>query len=143
MGQFLDVTMDIAEGDLTKKGKVTEDVLGNVVDSINLMVEELAGTLRGMQNASNSVTGGSRAMLNSTAQIEQGAMTTTQEARRVAQQAQDVNTNIQEMAQIANASADTARKALQASLQGQQAVVSTLEGMQNIRGSAEAVSAAG
>lgn len=141
VGEFLDVTMDIADGDLTKRGKVTGDVLGNVVDSINLMVEELAGTLRGVQNASNSVTGGSRAMLNSTAQIEQGAMTTTQEARRVAQQAQDVNTNIQEMAQIANASADTARKALQASLQGQQAVVSTLEGMQNIRGSAEAVSA--
>ena len=34
IGQFLDVTMDIAEGDLTKRGQVTEDVLGNVVDSI-------------------------------------------------------------------------------------------------------------
>lgn len=140
VGEFLDVTMDIAEGDLTKRGKVTEDVLGNVVDSINLMVEELSETLRGVQNASNSVTGGSRAMLNSTAQIEQGAMTTTQEALRVARQAQDINTHIQEMAQIANASADTARKALQASVQGQQAVISTLEGMQNIRGSSEAVS---
>ena len=140
VGEFLDVTMDIADGDLTKRGKVTEDVLGNVVDSINLMVDELADTLKGVQNASNSVTGGSRAMLSSTAQIEQGAMTTTQEAIRVAQQAQDVNTNIQEMAQIANASADTARKALQASVQGQQAVISTLEGMQNIRVSSAAVS---
>ncbi len=59
IGQFLDVTMDIAEGDLTKRGRVTEDVLGNVVDSINLMTEELGQVLRDVQRASNSVTGGS------------------------------------------------------------------------------------
>ena len=45
IGEFLDVTMVIADGDLTKRGKVTEDVLGNVVDSINLMTDELASVL--------------------------------------------------------------------------------------------------
>ncbi|WP_135229053.1 methyl-accepting chemotaxis protein [Deinococcus fonticola] len=140
VGQFLDVTMDIAEGDLTKRGKVTNDVLGNVVDSINVMVEELGETLRGVQTASSSVTGGSRAMLSSTAQIEQGASVTTEEALRVARQAQEVNVSIQEMARLAQRSADTARQALIASQEGQQAVSSTLEGMQNIRGSSEAVS---
>lgn len=141
VGQFLDVTMDIADGDLTKRGQVTGDVLGNVVDSINLMVEELADTLRGVQAASDSVTGGSRAMLNSTAQIEHGATVTTEETRKVARQAQDVNINIQEMARLAQESAQTARQALQASQEGQQAVTSTLEGMQNIRSSSETMSA--
>ena len=37
---FLDTAMEIAQGDLTRRGEVTSDVLGSVVDAINLMVEE-------------------------------------------------------------------------------------------------------
>uniref|UniRef100_UPI0025DD2AE6 HAMP domain-containing protein n=1 Tax=Deinococcus sp. TaxID=47478 RepID=UPI0025DD2AE6 len=55
IGSFLDVTMNIADGDLTQRGKVSDDVLGNVVDSINVMVEELGGVLRGVRTASGSV----------------------------------------------------------------------------------------
>lgn len=131
--EFLDVTMDIADGDLTKRGKVTEDVLGNVVDSINLMTEELASTLRGVQNASQSVTNGSQTMLNTTKRIQEGTTLTNEEVRRVAAQVQNITAQIQEMAKIAQTSAETARQALQASEQGQQAVTGTLEGMQNIR----------
>uniref|UniRef100_UPI0025D3D68D methyl-accepting chemotaxis protein n=1 Tax=Deinococcus sp. TaxID=47478 RepID=UPI0025D3D68D len=55
INSFLDVTMNIADGDLTQRGKVSDDVLGNVVDSINVMVEELGGVLRGVRTASGSV----------------------------------------------------------------------------------------
>ncbi|WP_291424656.1 methyl-accepting chemotaxis protein [Deinococcus sp.] len=139
IGEFLNVTMDIAEGDLTQRGKVTEDVLGNVVDSINLMAEELADTLKDVQHASQSVTSGSQAMLGTTEQIERGAASTTEQARRVAQQAQDVNARIQEMARAAQVSAETARQALLASQQGQEAVTSTLSGMAEIRSSSQSV----
>jgi len=85
IGSFLDVTMDIAGGDLTRRGVVSEDVLGNVVDSINLMVDELGQVLGEVQKASVSVTDASRDMLRTTDQIVQGAGTTTQETRRVAE----------------------------------------------------------
>ncbi|PJI36910.1 hypothetical protein CTI14_70935, partial [Methylobacterium radiotolerans] len=39
--------------DLTKRGKVTEDVLGNVVDSINVMVDELSDLLRNVQDVAD------------------------------------------------------------------------------------------
>lgn len=133
IGEFLDVTMDIAEGDLTKKGKVTEDVLGNVVDSINLMTDELGNVLKSVQNASQSVTGGSKQLLSTTEQIQGNAAMTAAEAQRVAQQVQAITDQIREMAQNAQASAETARQALLASQQGQEAVTGTLEGMQNIR----------
>ena len=133
IGEFLDVTMDIAEGDLTKRGKVTEDVLGNVVDSINLMTEELAHTLKSVQNASVSVTDGSKAMLGTTQQIQEGATMTAAEAQRVTAQMAQITEQIRLMAENAQASADTARRALLASQQGQEAVTGTLEGMQNIR----------
>ena len=44
--RFLDTVMEIAQGDLSRRGQVTHDVLGNVVDSINVMVEEIASTLQ-------------------------------------------------------------------------------------------------
>src|SRR5438445_31365 len=40
--KFLDTAMEVSQGDLTKRGEVTSDVLGNVVDAINLMVAENA-----------------------------------------------------------------------------------------------------
>ena len=39
--KFLDTAMEVSQGDLTKRGDVTSDVLGNVVDAINLMVAEI------------------------------------------------------------------------------------------------------
>ncbi|MDO4263482.1 MAG: methyl-accepting chemotaxis protein [Deinococcus sp.] len=133
IGQFLDVTMDIAEGDLTKRGVVTEDVLGNVVDSINLMTEELGYVLGNVQKASTSVTSGSQAMLATTSQIQEGTAMTAAEAQRVAQQVQELTDSIRQMAEQAQASAEAARQALVASQQGQEAVTGTLDGMQNIR----------
>ncbi|GGL79642.1 methyl-accepting chemotaxis protein [Deinococcus aerolatus] len=130
---FLDVTMDIADGDLTARGQVTEDVLGNVVDSINLMTAELADVLGDVQRASVSVTDGSRALLVTTEQIGQGTQLTAAEAARVATQVQTVTAAIREVAQQAQNSAETARAALLASQQGQEAVTGTLDGMQNIR----------
>ena len=140
IGSFLDITMDIAEGDLTKRGTVTEDVLGNVVDSINVMVAELEDVLRRVQGASNSVTQGAGEMLRNTNQIAQGTQTTAEQAGRVAGEVQGVNASIRRMADDAQASASTAQQALSASQQGQRAVESTLGGMQNIRREVQGIS---
>lgn len=137
VAEFLDVTMEIADGDLTRRGAVTEDVLGNVVDSINLMTEELAQTLRSVQQASTTVNDGSQAMLGSAEQIADGTRTTLTEAERMAIQAQQLTQGIRTMAAIARASAEASRRTLSASQQGQQAVENTLEGMDHIRMAAQ------
>ncbi|WP_339097441.1 methyl-accepting chemotaxis protein [Deinococcus sp. VB142] len=140
IGEFLDVTMDIAEGDLTRRGQVTADVLGNVVDSINLMTDELAQILQQVQRSSNSVGSGSQQMLGSTRQIEDASRQTSSEAQRVAQQIEQLTDTIRQMAEDAQRSAETARLTLLASQQGQQAVEETLGGMQNIRREVQQVS---
>lgn len=133
IGSFLDVTMDIADGDLTRRGQVTEDVLGNVVDSINLMVDELSAVLRNVQQASQSVTSGAQAMLGTTGDIAQGSTATLTEAQRVQVRVEELTAAIRQMADNAAASAAAAQQALMASAQGQDAVQGTLGGMQNIR----------
>ncbi|MCD0170000.1 methyl-accepting chemotaxis protein [Deinococcus sp. 23YEL01] len=140
IGSFLDVTMDIASGDLTRRGVVSEDVLGNVVDSINVMVDELGAVLGEVQKASASVTDASREMLGTTDQIVRGADTTTTETRRVAEQVRAVTDGFREMAEAAQQSAESARQALAASQQGREAVLGTLDGMQNIRREVQGVS---
>ncbi|WP_255578952.1 methyl-accepting chemotaxis protein [Deinococcus sp. RIT780] len=140
IGSFLDVTMDIASGDLTRRGVVSEDVLGNVVDSINVMVDELGAVLGEVQKASASVTDASREMLGTTDQIVRGADTTTAETRRVAEQVRAVTDGFREMAEAAQQSAESARQALAASQQGREAVLGTLDGMQNIRREVQGVS---
>lgn len=140
VGEFLDVTMQIADGDLTARGRVSEDVLGNVVDSINLMTEELAAVLSDVQRASQSVTGSSQAMLDSTEQIRNGTLVTTLETGRVTRQALEMTAAIKQMSAIAQASADSAQRSLTASETGQQAVSSTLRGMEAIRESSQGVS---
>ena len=140
VGQFLDVAMDIADGDFTKRGMVTEDVLGNVVDAINLMVDEVGGLLLEVRNAADSVARGSGGMLNTTQAISD---TTTQQSRE-AQKAREVTSSVtrsmREMAENAQASAKAADQALEVSAQGRQAVEGTLQGMQNIRREVQAIS---
>lgn len=130
---FLNVAMDIADGDLTKRGRVTEDVLGNVVDAINLVIEEISYLLLDVQSAATSVNQGASGMIQITEAITESAEAQTTEASNVSQAVQDVTGSIRRMADNAEASAQAAKQTLQASQQGQNAVNNTLDGMQGIR----------
>ena len=141
VGQFLDVAMDIADGDFTKRGVVSEDVLGNVVDAINLMVDEVGGLLLEVRNAADSVARGSGGMLSTTQAISQTTTQQSSEAQKARQVTTTVSESMREMAQNAQASAAAANQALSVSAQGRQAVEGTLQGMQNIRTEVQTISA--
>ena len=133
IGNFLDVAMDIADGDFTKRGVVSEDALGNVIDAINLMVEEIGGVLQDVRQAALSVDQGAGEMLGSSGAIAQSADLTAGEAQRVRAQVENVILSIKDMAAQADNASDAATRALRASRQGQEAVSSTLSGMAGIR----------
>jgi twitching motility protein PilJ len=133
ISEFLNVAMDIAGGDLTKRGVVTEDVLGNVIDAINLMVEEVSYLLKGVRDTASSVTEGAQTMLNTTALIDQSTSQQAAAAQRVAGDVAQVVGAMRTVAQSATDSAAASTQALAASEKGQAAVTNTLSGMQNIR----------
>ena len=140
ISDFLDVAMDIADGDFTKRGAVSEDVLGNVVDAINLMVEEVGGLLGDVRNTAESVATSSSEMLNTTESIVNSTQLQSKEALSAQGEVAQVTESMRQMAQNADASAQAAEEALQASLQGREAVDSTLKGMQNIRREVQSIS---
>jgi twitching motility protein PilJ len=140
IGDFLNVTMDIAQGDLTKKGKVTEDVLGNVVDAINLMTEEIGYVLKDVQGVTQSVSSNANIMSSTTDAVLQGSQTQATEAAQAQADTQAMTNAIRKMAQRAQDSSSAAQQTLTASQQGQDAVNNTLSGMQSIRREVSSIS---
>lgn len=133
IGEFLDVAMQISGGDLTQKGKVSEDVLGNVVDAINLMTEEVGFLLKDVQTTTNQVNSGALALTDASRTIVEGARSQATIAAQTESDILEVSKQIAGMSQSASDSSVAATQALEASVQGRQAVQETLTGMNAIR----------
>ena len=133
IGDFLDVAMQISGGDLTQKGKVSEDVLGNVVDAINLMTEEVGFLLKDVQTTTDQVNSGASALTDASRTIVEGARSQASIAAQTESDILEVSKQIEGMSQSALDSSLTATQALEASQQGRLAVQETLTGMNAIR----------
>jgi twitching motility protein PilJ len=140
IGEFLNVTMDISQGDLTKKGRVSDDVLGNVVDAINVMTEEIGYLLKDVERVAQQVNDGSNDVSTTNQAILQGAQSQAGIAQKARAQALEVTNSIRATAQKALETAQAAQQTLAASQQGQTALQETLSGMQNIRREVQGIS---
>jgi twitching motility protein PilJ len=138
--RFLDTVTEVSQGDLTKRGEVTSDVLGNVVDAINVMVEEIGTIIGDVRQAALRVARGSHEMITSSGQMAIGAQAQSREATSMAGSVKELTASVRRVAEIAEASAVAARQALEASQKGDLAVRNSLEGMQRIRGEVQAIS---
>ncbi|MFB3818186.1 MAG: methyl-accepting chemotaxis protein [Candidatus Methylomirabilales bacterium] len=140
IARFLNVATDIAQGDLTKRGEVTADVLGNVVDAINVMVDEIATILRGVRDATLRVAASSAEMSQSTEQMVAGVQAQTRDAVAVSSTMEEMAVSVRQVAENADASARSAKQALEAVERGETAVRNALAAMQQIRGDVQAIS---
>ncbi len=137
--RFLDVATEVARGDLTRRGEVTADVLGSVVDAINVMVEELAVLIRDVREAAQEVSGGAGEMIAAMEQVAAGAQAQSRETVGVSSAMEELTLSVRQVAESAAASAQAARLTLESSQKGEQAVRASLAGMQQIRGDVQAI----
>ncbi|MFN3266164.1 MAG: methyl-accepting chemotaxis protein [Deinococcales bacterium] len=133
VSQFLNVAMDIASGDLTKRGQVSDDVLGNVVDAINLMTEEFGALLGDVKNAASQVSRSSQSMTQTTQSILENAQSQANLAKSAQSQTQTVAEAMQTLAMTADKGAAAAQFTLEASAAGTQAVSQTQEQLNQLR----------
>ena len=141
VSSFLDVATQIAQGDLTQKGAVTEDALGNVVDAINVMTEEIGYLLKEVQQTAQQV---STSAFNMNA-TSQGILSEAQAQAMIADNAQaqtaQVSLSIQQLAQTAERGAESARQTQTASSEGTKAVQDAVAQLGSIRAEITAISA--
>jgi twitching motility protein PilJ len=135
---FLTIVSQIARGDLTLRGKVTSDALGAVVDSVNFMLDNFAKVLERVRKAAVDVSTSAGQILVGSEAMANGATQQDQEITNTSSAVEELTVSMKQVSNNAEASAEAARRALDAAEQGNRAVRDTLEGMQRIRASVQA-----
>jgi len=130
---LLDEMGDLADGDLTVRAEVRENITGAIADSINYTIDSLRDLVTGINRASeqvNTATGQAQATsvsLLSAAEKQSSQITETTEAvNNMTRSILQVSTNASQASQVA-------QRSLQAATQGSQAVQNTIAGMNGIR----------
>src|SRR5436305_2402026 len=136
--EFLTVVSQIGRGDLTLRGRVTNDGLGNVVDSVNYMLDNFAKVLERVRKAAIDVSSSANEILLSSEDMASGAVQQDQEITNTSSAVEELTVSMKQVSNNAEASAEAARRALDAAEQGNRSVRDTLEGMQRIRASVQA-----
>jgi twitching motility protein PilJ len=138
--RFLDTVVEISQGDLTRRGEVTNDVLGSVVDAINVMIEEIAAIVGAVRTAALHVAASSSHMIDAAGDMTSGAQAQTREAMSVTTAMEVLTLSVRQVAASAEDSARAAQQALEAARKGDDAVRESLDGMQRIRREVQAIS---
>ncbi|MBI5658014.1 MAG: type IV pili methyl-accepting chemotaxis transducer N-terminal domain-containing protein [Nitrosomonadales bacterium] len=132
--RLMDELSDLAEGNLTARATVTEDITGAIADSVNYTIEELRKLAVGITAASGQVL---RAT-HDTEEVSTGLLAAAQkqsdELKGVGEAVQLMIKSIQEVAASAAQSAEVARRTMEVTGQGERAVQNTIAGMDGIRG---------
>jgi len=99
---------DLADGDLTVKAQVTEDITGAIADSMNYTIDELRTLVTGVNSAAISVTQKtaqaqsiSAELLGAAERQSKEIEETTSQVLRVSRSISDVSTTAEEGAQVA------------------------------------------
>jgi twitching motility protein PilJ len=124
---------ELADGDLTVRATVSEDITGAIADSVNYTVEELAVLVRRINDAAERVTRASSAAQHTSNDL----LTAT---HKQSSEIQNANTVVLEMADsmktVSSAAKESARVAnasLAAAQKGAAAVSNSISGMNEIR----------
>ena len=124
---------DLADGDLTVRATVSEDITGAIADSVNYTVEELAVLVRRINDAAERVTSASNAAQSTSNDLLAATKVQSEEIRsanaavlEMAKSMKTVSASALESARVANASLEAAQK-------GASAVSNSISGMNEIR----------
>lgn len=130
---LLDEMGDLADGDLTVKAQVSENITGAIADSINYTIDSLRGLVTEINRATEQVN-------QATAQAQETSTSllaaAEEQSRQIVDTGEAVNNmtrSILEVSSNAGQAAQVAQRSLQAATQGAQAVQNTIAGMNEIR----------
>ena len=131
--RLLDEIGNLANGDLTVRAKVTEDVTGAIADSINYTIDELRRLVAGINGAAQQVTSATQEAQAVTGQLLQAAQKQATEIQGTGQSVAQMTLSMHEVSKSANDSAAVAKTSLSAAEKGAQAVQNAIRGMNDIR----------
>jgi twitching motility protein PilJ len=124
---------DLADGDLTIRAQVTEDITGAIADSMNYTIDELRTLVAGVSNAAIQVTQKTAHAQSISAELLGAAERQSKEIEETTAQVLQVSRSISEVSTTAEEGARVAQRSLVAADKGRVAVQSSITGMNDIR----------
>ncbi len=124
---------DLANGDLTVKATVSEDITGAIADSVNYTTDELRKLVVGVSSASQQVAKATSEAGAVTKELLVATQKQSEEIREAGRAVELMTKSIQEVDVSATKSSEAARRTLKVTAQGTQAVQNSIAGMDGIR----------
>ena len=131
--RLMNEMQNFAEGDLTVRATVSEDITGAVADSVNFAIEELRSLVSRITAAADQVTVASDSAQQTTVRMLSDNDKQSQEIKNTSAQVLGMARTINDVSSSATQSADVAKASLAAAEKGQQAVQNAISGMNDIR----------
>jgi len=136
--QLLQVTADASDGDMTVRAPVTDGALGNVSDAVNLMLENVGGLIKNVQDSAKVVAKSAMEIQASSEQLASGANTQNKEIVNTSSAVQEMAANTESVSTNAIAANEAANRAKKAAEEGSKAVLDVITGMDRIRENVQA-----
>ena len=124
---------DLADGDLTIRATVTEDITGAIADSVNYTIEELSVLVKRINDAATRVAAASETAQKTTDELLSATETQSQEIRTANSSVLSMAESMTNVSANASESARVALISLAAAQKGSAAVTNSIKGMNEIR----------
>ena len=131
--RLLDEMGALAEGDLTVKATVTEDITGAIADSINFTVDELRRLVGTINETAVQVAASAQETQATAMHLAEAAEHQAQQITSASAQINEIASSIDDVSKNSAESADVAQRSVQIAAKGAEVVRQTIQGMDNIR----------
>ncbi|MGV8930709.1 MAG: methyl-accepting chemotaxis protein [Luteimonas sp.] len=131
--RLLDEMGSLAEGDLTVKATVTEDMTGAIADSINFAIEQLRSLVQTITDTSVQVASSAQETQATAMHLAEAAEHQAQEISSASDRINEIAASINQVSKNSAESADVAQRSVQIATKGAGVVRQTIAGMDSIR----------
>ena len=131
--RLLDEMGSLAEGDLTVKATVTEDMTGAIADSINFAVEQLRTLVTTINDTSVQVASSAQETQATAMHLAEAAEHQAQEINSATDRINQIAASINQVSRNSADSAEVAQRSVQIATNGAGVVRQTIAGMDSIR----------
>ena len=131
--RLLDEMSSLADGDLTVRATVTEDITGAIADSVNFAVEQLRGLVTGINITAQTVTNSANETMETTGKLAVASVKQAEQVREVTDAIDEMAGSFGGMAERSRESSEVAQRSVAIAHSGSQMVQQTIKGMDTIR----------
>ncbi len=131
--RLLDEMGSLAEGDLTVRATVTEDITGAIADSVNFAVEALRSLVSTINETAVQVSAAAQETQATAMQLAEASEHQAQQITSASAAINEMAVSIDEVSKNSIESADVAQRSVQIAGNGAAIVRQTIEGMDSIR----------